>query len=166
MAGNQNPRYARVALESMMTNDLPAFLAAIDTEIDDGITLEPIARYYEAPLADYDTFPAALILSESTQYPDEDRSDDIRFHEIQLQVFIYSIEKINGLLPGEIANERLERTMTAIDQMIEANSTLLVSGTHNADICLQQNVAYSDFTPREGGVLRAALMNLEVYFSS
>jgi hypothetical protein len=167
VAGNQLPRYAREALRAMLTGDLPDYLAAIDGEIDDGINLRRLARIYTAPLMTYDALPCAVILARETRYPDEFRSDDIRVHGLQIQVYEQSIEVLDGLLPSEVVAERVERTMVGIHRMIIANKTLTVSGTEYADHVLIEEIMYSDFEPLESGaILRGGAMNLQVWFSS
>jgi len=166
MAGNQNPHYAREALRTMLTDDLPALLDAIDTEMADGIILHDLTHIYMGALQAFDTLPVACILTRGTQYPDLERSDDIRYHQLQLQVYEQSIEMVGTMLPAEVVSERLERTMTAVHTMIQANQTLLVAGTHNADMTIIEEIQYSDFGGDEAAMFRGVLMNLTAWFSS
>ena len=165
MAGNQLPYFAREALRTMLTNDLPALLDTIDTAVGDGIVSHDLTHIYTAPMVKYDTLPVALIMTLNTQYPDLERSDDIRAHMINIQLWDQSIEKVGTMLPAEVVAERVERMATAVNNLIEANCTLLVSGTHNSDYCSVEEIQYSDFQPRGAVMVRGALVQLMARYS-
>lgn len=167
MAGDQNPEIAVEAIITILTASLPAQLDAIDTAMNDGITLDDIAHFYRAPLWAYDTLPACVVMAQRTVYPDLFRPDVIRQHVLELQVYLECHEASSTKLPQEILTARLERTMKGIHTVILANPTLDVSGTSKADHTLIQGVEYSNLVPRgDDGVFRGARMTLLSYFST
>jgi hypothetical protein len=167
MAGDQNPEIAVEAVISILTASLPAALDAIDTAMADTITLRDLARYYRAPLQDYDALPCAVVMCSSTDYLDPLRREAVRAHELQLQVYEECHEATTTKMPQEVLAARLERTMKGIDTVLAANPTLTVASVEKADHCMITGVQYSNFVDRGGrGVFRGALMSLRVYFST
>jgi hypothetical protein len=166
MAGSQNPEIAIDAIITILTADTPALFDAIDVEQDDGITLRDVVKWYRAPLQAYDEYPASVVMASQTQYPDIYRSDNIRWHDLQIQLYEQSIEDINSLLPQEVCTVRLERMMQGFHEALVAKEDLVVSGTPQTDHILIGGVQYSDFVPLEGrGYLRGAKMDLQALFS-
>lgn len=162
-----NPEEQITALVSMLEDDLPAYLDAIDAEYGDAIVLDDLARVYFAPMERYDKLPAAVVAADLTQYPDEYRSDTIRQQILQIQVHIETNERLTiggrELIPQEVVAIRLYRTMTAIHQMILANPKLEVSGTQYASYTLISEIAYSAFGEYDRGAFRFAVMALLVH---
>ncbi len=166
MAGDQNPEVVIEAVITILAAGLPAALDAIDTAMADGVVLRDVARYYRAPLQDYDALPCCVVMCAGTDYPDQYRREAVREHQLQLQVYEECHEATATRMPQELLAARLSRTMRAIDTVLAANPTLTVATVQQADHSLVTGVQYSNFVDRDGrGVFRGALMTLRVYYS-
>jgi len=170
MAGTINPEDAINGVISVLGASLPAKLDTLDTAYTDAVVLDDIAAYYRAPQERYEAYPCAIFVARRSYRPDEFRNENIWWIEIEGQVYIVGNETLAGyqsvtLLPQELVTVRLQRTMRGIQEVLEANSHLPISGTHYADHTLVDSVEYSDFAPAEGGFLRGARMLIQVLVS-
>lgn len=162
----QNPEWAISGVISILQSQLPTKLDALDAKHADGITLRDVVKYYRAPLATFDALPAVVVLSTDTEYIDEYRNNELRSHNLRLEVYEESHEYLNDLLPQEVLAARLSRTVTGIHRVLVENEQLIVDAVARACHVLIEGIEYSDFVPVERGVFRGALMNLRVDFTT
>lgn len=162
----QNPEWAISGVISILQNQLPAKLDALDTKHNDDIILRDVVKYYRAPLATFDALPAVVVVSTDTEYLDEYRNNELRSHNLRLEVYEESHEYLNDLLPQEVLAARLSRTVTGIHRVLVENEQLIVDAVARACHMLIEGIEYSDFVPVERGVFRGALMNLRVDFTT
>ena len=165
MAGTLNAFDAAVSIKTIMGTDLPTKLDALDTAYNDSITLDDIAQWYLAPLARYDALPCGIIIPSGTQKPDEYRGEVVVFHLIDIHIVHHGNTKTAAYLPQELTSIKLARTCRGIQEVLEANETLTISSTDNADHLLVQGVDFSDtFTDGEN-FRRDALMSVQIIAS-
>lgn len=166
MAGSINPEGAINAIRSILIADLPAKLNTLDAEYNDGIVLDDPVDYWRAPIERYDNYPACVIVARGSNRPDEYRNDTIQFHELEIQVLLAGNEATAALLPYELLTVRLQRTIRAIQEVLEAKTHLTVSANDNADHLLVTQIDYSDFFPVESRMRRDARMIVLVLIST
>ena len=167
MAGTINPEDAVNGIVSVLGASLPAKLDTLDTAYTDAVVLEDIAAYLRAPQERYEVYPCAVIVARGSTRPDEFRNESIWWISLEMQVYIVGNESLAAyqgvtLIPQELVTIRLQRTLRGIQEVLEANTHLPVSGVHYADHVKIETVDFSDFAPVEGGFLRGARVSIQV----
>lgn len=153
MAGTRSPEDAINAIVTLLTANLSAKLTAIDTEMDDSITLVDIAAYYKAPLERYDKFPACIVDCFDSVVSDELRSDLVHLHSVNIMVILVGNEAVDSLLPQEILGKRLYRTVRGIEEVLSDFPRLTVSSVDQCDQLIVTAKDYSD-TATDGNAFR------------
>jgi len=142
MSGSESPEAAINAIISELGTNLATYMAAIDTIWSDAITLETPALYLRAPYRKYSQYPVVIVEADITQIPpafrtDHDTQNFFQNHSIQVGVILRSREQVSyqgvTLQPTEVVTIRMERTLHAIQNCLQANPTLTISGTKNCD---------------------------------
>mgnify|MGYP001596051600 CR=1 FL=1 len=170
MAGTINPEDAVNGVISVLGASLPAQLDALDTAYTDSVVLADVAAYLRAPQEEYPDMPCAVVVARSAQRPEEFRNENIWWVELEIQVYLVGHETLASyqgvtLTPQELVAIRLSRTMRAVEEVLEANTHLPISGVHYADHVLVASVEYSNFAPHENGMMRGARMLVQVLVS-
>lgn len=187
MAGSQNPEHAInaiIAIASQESGGLADELDAIDTEWDDAITLQDPTDYFRGPrrsVALQETKPVVFVEADVSDIPNRYRGENqqasgagynLQFHTIQVGVLLQSRERLTyqgrTIDPSEVVNIRIYRTMHALQNLIEKNSTLTYNSIKNADKVLVERVPYPyvETVPEDVNLVRKrGLMTLLVMIS-
>jgi len=170
MAGTINPEDAVNGVISVLGASLPAKLDSLDAIYTDAVVLEDIAYYFRAPQVQYVTMPCAVVVARSAQRPEEFGNENIWWIELEIQVYLVGNETLAAyqgvtLTPQEMVAIRLSRTMRGVEEVLEANAHLPISGVHYAEHVKVISVEYSNFAPVEAGLMRGARMLVQVLVS-
>ena len=165
MAGKYNTDNTVEAVIDVLTRLSPAKFNTIDSEINDGILLADVAKWYRAPeLENYDSYPSCVVTAQGFQIPDPLRAENIKHHEIQLVLWVCSIDATDTaatLLPQETMTKQLERMIRGFIEVFEDQPTLAnAGGTDQVDHALVVSGDLSDFDQGERGITRGARLSL------
>ena len=145
MGASFDPGLASEAIITLLTADLPAKFDALDTAYADSITLADITDYYRAAPGQIDTFPAIAIYANGPQTPEGQYSGwEMRMHRLELRIWQEAMQATSAMLPVEVMQKRLERSVRGIEEVLHTGRRLTVTGARSASI---NNIGPSDFLP-------------------
>lgn len=153
-----DPGKIRDAIKTLLEDDLPAQFDLIDTAYGDGITLRDLDKIHMARMRAYPDYPCGVIYP-SGQGGDEDQEAGflLREHTIHTVFYECTNEATTTLLPDELMQKRLERTVVAAMILLDANRTLSITGITNASIKTIHPPVWFDFEPGPNDGLRRSV---------
>jgi len=161
MAGSLDASATTTAIISILQAGLAAKFDAIDALYDDDLDLEDIGEYRRAPVMRHEAFPAIVIKCTNSPKQDNARPYGIWVHRFHLQCILIGNAETGAtgnpanLMPTEALTIRATRTMKGIVEVLEANDTLQVSGSDNADQIWIDEITYRDiFDPNDEDLCR------------
>lgn len=180
MAGSEDIQDTKSAIRKLISASLGAQLDAIDTANGDEITLDDIATIRFSPSEEHEKYPAITILASSGEKPDEMREvgeGGIWLHSIDLFVEIVGSSGLIWtdpfsdsltLLPQEVIEIRMARTIEALINLFEANhSGITISGTKYTEALFVDSFTLGEV---EGGgdnpYLQQAILSIRVFVST
>lgn len=137
MAGEYDATPVVQAVQSILQDDLPAYLDAIDTAYGDDITLDDLAEVRVAPVDDIEDFPGSVVDAPESRERLDLEKDGIWSHDISIfLVFVGDVGTAAdadpaGLYPTEVLNVRCNRTISAVIECLKANTTLTVDSVEH-----------------------------------
>jgi len=147
---------------AILTADLPAKFDVIDTQIAESFTLDDVAYYYRALLERFDAFPCVVLYPVLDTPFNQEAGWYARQYELELQIMMVSREAVDGLLAPEVMEKRLEYSIRGIEEVLNDNRILAVTGFSNVAIIEIAPVEYLDFEFANTAFGRRAMLRLVV----
>ena len=134
MASSFDPGLAAEAVISLLSSNLAAKLDTLDTEYGD-ITLRDIAAFYRAMPGTPNVYPCISVYASGRQETEGQYATfNLRGHLLECRIWEVAMDATSTLLPVEVLQKRLERTVRACEEVLHENRGLTVTGTNKASI--------------------------------
>ena len=154
MAGGRNSEGVVTAVKTVLsagTGGLDDMMGTVDAEYNDDITLETVAEYLEAHPAEMDEWPTVVIVAPDTDIPGRTGHYGEHWHTVRVWFLTLSrFEDEGSLNPQENLTRRINRSLEAIQRVLEANPRLTIDGTDYADRLFVRHVTRPDFIDKQG----------------
>ena len=166
MAGTISPEDSIAALKRTISDGLAAQITALDNRYGD-FSLPTSMIYHLAPVARHTKTPALVLVPIRTAKRYTDTSEDIYHHTLGAELIYRANIKSGGDNNRERVTRVLMRLAEGIEQIGTDDQWLTVSGVRKVDMCLLEEVNYSEhFTPDESILEQRAEMTFHVAVST
>jgi len=168
MAGDINPEGAIDAIKTILTSDMAAKITALDTEYSasGNEALDAIDKIWIAPQMRYQEVPAVVIVALSSRRREDLGSEDIYQHDIALELILRSSSKTSTLKSAELLTIKLQRTLRAITEVLEAKRKLTVSAVEKCDHLRFRDTELSELVEDDNIFEKRGQMTFEVFVST
>lgn len=165
MAGTISPEDSIVALQSVISSGLAAQISALDTRYGD-FALPTTMVYHLAPVLQHAKTPALVLAPSRTAKRHTDTSEDIYHHTISGELVYRANVKSGSDTVRERVTKVLMRLAEGIEQIVIDDQWLTVSGVRKVDMCLLEEVAYSEHFAGDNVLEQRAEMTFHVAVST
>ena len=120
MAGSINPQDGANSLITVLSAGMTAKLAALDTEYDDGITLDTVDAYWRAPQEQYPGKVNVVVVPTSTEVINS--GDQRQIASISIEVIVTGSQSSSTYSGTEMITIRLWRTCRAVQELVNKST--------------------------------------------
>tara|TARA_R100000781_G_C4035728_1_gene112169 strand:- start:48 stop:524 length:477 start_codon:yes stop_codon:yes gene_type:complete len=158
MAGTINPQDSANNVVTVLTSSMSAKLNALDSEYDDGITLDDVDNYWKAPQEVYPNKVNIVVVPTGSEVVNS--PEQRQLHSISIEVIVTGNQSSSTYSGTELITIRLWRTCRAVQECIN-KSTL----SSNVDQCYVNTLDASEIGTDGSRFEQRAEIQLTIYTS-